>query len=536
MEKATAARRSIWAWGRESDEPTDAERRAFAKGLAESWGREVPVPPAPDLEAISLRAPRIEIGEALRGFCTADPHERAVHSRGAHFTERLRAFRGEFPNPPDWVAHPRNEDELERVLAFCADHGCTAVPFGGGSSVVYGVAVPEGDRPCISLDLGQLTRVLELDEASRAARIQAGVLGPALEEQLRPHGYTLRHFPQSFEWSTLGGWIATRSGGHYATNHTHIDDFVESVRMLTPSGWWESRRLPGSGAGPSPDRMVIGSEGILGVITEAWMRIQRRPRFRATAGVSFDRWSDAGDAARGIAQAKLWPANLRLLDPGEARNAGMEGSQALLILGFESAELPQEANMQQAIGIARACGGQVEDDQIRFSDSEARATGREGAVGAWRSAFIGVGRTLNLITGLGLVADTFETAITWDRWPDFDREVRDRVERALREAAGGGSLTCRFTHVYPDGPAPYYTFSTRGSPGGEIEQWQQIKSAATDAVIDAGGTVTHHHAVGRMHREGYDRQRPELFARALRAAKRELDPGAILNPGVLIDP
>ena len=534
------ARRSIWAWGLESDEPSHEERVGFAKSLAEQWGRDLPVPKTVPLSAVELRRPRIEPSEALRAFCAQDPYERAFHSYGSHFTERLRAFRGEFPNPPDLVAHPRDEDELERVLSFCTDRGCRAVPWGGGSSVVYGLSVPEDDTPCVTIDLDRFDRVLELDETSRAARIQAGVLGPALEDQLRPSGHTLRHFPQSFEWSTLGGWIATRSGGHYATNHTHIDDFVESVRMLTPSGWWESRRLPGSGAGPSPDRLAIGSEGILGVITEAWMRIQRRPRFRATASLRFDRWEAGGEAARHIAQAKLWPANLRLLDPREAKNAGLDGRQALLIVGFESAELPQDGNITQAVDIGRECGGQMGDEQIRLSDSSEKTGGalgsREGAAGAWRSAFIGVGKGLNLSTGLGLIADTFETSITWDRWPDFDREVRAALEKTLADVAGGGSLSCRFTHVYPDGPAPYYTFSTRGRPGAEIEQWQAIKSAATDAVLGAGGTTTHHHAVGRMHRDGYDRQRPELFARALRAAKRELDPAGILNPGVLIDP
>ncbi|MCP3986633.1 MAG: FAD-binding oxidoreductase [bacterium] len=530
------ARRSLWAWGLESDEPSHEERVGFAKSLSEQWGRDLQVPEAVPLRALELRPPRIEASEALRPFCADDPHERAFHTYGSSFPERLRAFSGEFSRPPDFVAHPRNEDELERVLAFCADRSCSAVPWGGGSSVVYGVSVPDDDPLCVTIDLDRFNRVLELDETSRAARIQAGVLGPALEDQLRPSGHTLRHFPQSFEWSTLGGWIATRAGGHYATNHTHIDDFVESVRMLTPTGWWESRRLPGSGAGPSPDRLAIGSEGILGVITEAWMRIQRRPRFRATASLRFDSWDAGAEAVRHIVQAKLWPANLRLLDPREAKNAGLDGSQALLIVGFESSELSQEQHIHQAVAIARECGGQMGEEEIRLSDSSERTTGRSGAAGAWRSAFIGVGKGLNLITGLGLIADTFETSITWDRWPDFDREVRAAVEKCMAEVTGGGSLTCRFTHVYPDGPAPYYTFSTRGRLGAELEQWAAIKAVATDAVIRAGGTSTHHHAVGRMHRDGYDRQRPEPFARALRAAKRELDPAAILNPGVLIDP
>jgi alkyldihydroxyacetonephosphate synthase len=420
------------------------------------------------------------------------------------------------------------------VLDWCDQIGAKAIPYGGGSSVVWGVAPPEGADKVVTIALDRLDQVVEIDETSRAARIQAGVLGPHLEAQLRPHGFTLRHFPQSFRFSSLGGWIATRSGGHYATNHTHIDDFVESVRMLTPQGWWESRRLPGSGAGPSPDRMVIGSEGILGVITEAWMRVQRRPTFRATAGVTFPSWEAGYEAVRQVVQAKLWPANLRILDPAEARRAaGLDGSQSLVIVSFESAELSQAWNIAQAVAIARGCGGSVPDDEIRVSEGTGEATGRGGAVGAWRDAFIGV--NIGLDISLGLVADTFETSITWDRWPDFDAMVRERMGKVLTSVFGRAELSCRFTHVYPDGPAPYYTWSGMGRQGSEISMWQEVKHAANEVVIDAGGTITHHHAVGRMHREGYDRQRPELFATALAAAKRAVDPAGLLNPGGLID-
>ena len=387
----------------------------------------------------------------------------------------------------------------------------------------------------ISLD--RLDQVIEVDEVSRAARIQAGVFGPHLEDQLRPHGYTLRHFPQSFRFSTLGGWIATRSGGHYATNHTHIDEFVESTRMITPAGWWESRRLPGSGAGPSPDRMVIGSEGILGIITEAWMRIQKRPSFRATAGILFPSWEAGYEAVRNIVQAKLWPANLRILDPEEAqRAAGLDGKSSLVIVAFESAELSQRHNITQAVEIARDAGGLIAEDEIQIDDGTGNPTGRAGAVGAWRDAFIGVGNGVE--TSLGVVADTFETAITWDRWPEFDHVVRTAVGQALQATFGEHhSLSCRFTHVYPDGPAPYYSWSGMGSQGSEVEQWQTIKDAANEALVAAGGTSTHHHAVGRMHRpNAYDIQRPALFAQSLRAVKKHLDPNGILNPGVLIDP
>ena len=412
-----------------------------------------------------------------------------------------------------------------------------AVPYGGGSSVVWGLNPPEDRGPTVVISLGELDQVLEVDEVSRAARIQAGVFGPHLEDQLRPHGYTLRHFPQSFRFSTLGGWIATRSGGHYATNHTHIDEFVESTRMITPAGWWESRRLPGSGAGPSPDRMVIGSEGILGIITEAWMRIQKRPSFRATAGILFPSWEAWYEAVRNIVQAKLWPANLRILDPAEAqRAAGLDGISSLVIVAFESAELSQRHNIAQAVEIARDAGGLIADDEIQIDDGTGNPTGRAGAVGAWRDAFIGVGNGVE--TSLGVVADTFETAITWDRWPEFDHAVRTAVGDALKATFGEHhSLSCRFTHVYPDGPAPYYSWSGMGSQGAEIKQWQTIKDAANEALVAAGGTSTHHHAVGRMHRpKAYDVQRPELFAQSLRAVKKHLDPNGILNPGVLIDP
>ena len=344
------------------------------------------------------------------------------------------------------------------------------------------------------------------------------------------------HFPQSFPWSTVGGWVATRSGGHYATNHTHIDDFVESIRMLTPAGWWESRRLPGSGAGPSPDRMVMGSEGILGVISECWLRLQKRPVFRASAGPIFDSWAAGAEATRQIVQAKLWPANLRLLDPLEsAQSAGLDGKQTLLIVGFESADIPQAASVREAVEIARAAGGHIEDSAILIDDGAGKATGREGSVGAWREAFIGV--NAGLTNGLGLLADTFETAITWDRWPDFDASVRSRVGKVLGEVLGAGTqLSCRFTHVYPDGPAPYYSFAGVAKLGAEFEQWQIIKAEATNAVVEAGGTVTHHHAVGRMHRSGWERQHPPLYAEVLKTMKQRLDPNGILNPGVLIDP
>ncbi len=265
------------------------------------------------------------------------------------------------------------------------------------------------------------------------------------------------------------------------------------------------------------------------------MRIQVRPVFRATASIRFGSWEAGYEATRQVAQAKLWPANLRLLDPAlAAASAGLDGTQSVLLVSFESAEVSQRAQLEQALDIVRTCGGEVPDDEVVVDDA-GRVTGHSGAAGAWRNAFIPSGP--GLTAGLGLIANTFETAITWDRWPAFDLSVREATLRVLDEVCGGGTVNCRFTHVYTDGPAPYYTFGGRYRPGMDpVAVQAEIKSGVSDAVMAAGGTITHHHAVGRDHRPWYDVERPETFAIALRSAKKALDPRGVLNPGVLIDP
>jgi alkyldihydroxyacetonephosphate synthase len=428
------------------------------------------------------------------------------------------------------------------LLDWASGAHVAVVPYGGGSSVVGGVDGrgdwADGYAAVLTLDLTALDRVVEIDTTSRAARIQGGALGPVLEGQLKPHGYTLRHFPQSFEFSTLGGWLATRSGGHYATVYTHIDDLLESMRVVTPTGVIESRRLPGSGAGPSPDRMVLGSEGSLGIITEAWMRIQDRPRWKASAGVRFADYQRGVDAVRAISQSGLFPTNCRLLDAGEAAtSAGVTDGTALLVLGFESADHPLEPWIERAVELARDHGGEAPDG-VRLStpDDDQAAAGREGAVGAWRNAFIRAPYGRDALVAMGVVVETFETACTWDRFFELHATVTETVTDALDRIAGGGWITCRFTHVYPDGPAPYFSVIAPAGHGSQASVWNEIKAAASEALLAASGTITHHHAVGRDHRPWYDRQRPELFGAALRAAKGALDPNGVLNPGVVIDP
>ncbi len=531
----TGAKLKHYGWGREG-EGMNADERKFVLGRYRAkFARDAfDTIAVPRLEDLSLRAPRVAPPTSLAAFCTSDRYDRAAHTYGKSYPDYLRAMLGDYDCAPDVVAYPRNEAEISSVMDWAGSVGASLTPFGGGSSVCGGVE-PRADgtryKAAVTLDLRHLDKVVEVDATSRAALIEAGTYGPALESQLKPHGLTLRHFPQSFEYSTLGGWIATRSGGHFASLYTHIDDLVESLRVVTPRGVLETRRLPGSGAGPSSDRMFIGSEGILGVISRAWMRLQVRPKFRAGASVRFATFFDAADAVRAIAQAGLYPSNCRILDPLEAFNTGAaDGSVAIMVLAFESGDHPLDAWMARALECCADHGGAPEP-------AKAGDAHLEGAAGIWRNAFIRMPYAREFLNPAGIINDTFETAITWDRFEGFHDKVKAATERAIQEATGvKGEVTCRFTHLYPDGPAPYFSFHALGRHGALLEQWQAIKAAASDALIAAGGTITHHHAVGRDHRPWYDRQRPELFAAALKGAKRELDPQGLLNPGVLIDP
>ena len=507
-------RRKHWGWGYEDEQPAPDELRATAAGLADHLGfgeREPELPVA--LEDVALPPPRLETPFAQ------DTWSRAAHAAGRSYLDVVRGLRGEFPHPPDGVAFPASEEDLRGVLDWCGEHAVAVVPVGGGTSVVGGIdAIPgPGHSGVVAVNLRAIDRVLEVDPVSRAARIQAGATGPGLEAQLAEHGLTMRFYPQSFELSTLGGWIATRAGGHFATGPTHVDDLVESVRALTVAGEvWESRRLPASGAGPSPDRMLLGSEGTLAVITEAWVRVLPRPDRRRSASVSFASFALGLEAVRALVQAGMRPANCRLLEPGEAKlTLAGDGSRALLVLGFEEVDEPAD----RAFELCRAHGGDV-------------AEGRGGGSGAWREAFLRAPYLRDTFAAMGVISETFETAVTWDRLPAFV----ERVKGATRAALGSeGIVTCRLTHAYPDGAAPYFTVLAPVRRGEEAERWGVVKAAASEAILAAGGTITHHHAVGRDHRPYYDRQRPDPFASALRAAKAALDPRALLNPGVLFD-
>ena len=455
-------RRKFWGWGLEGEGISADERSQLVTGLCRRLGvSELPAVPPPRVEEIPLPAPRLRAPDTLATILTDDPHQRLAHSYGKSLPDSVRMFRRHVPAPPDLVAFPRDESDLVALLDWLDGESAAAIPFGGGSSVCGGVepAVGESYAAAVSLDLERLDRVLEVDRTSLAARIQAGARGPSLEAQLKPHGLTLRHFPQSFEHSTLGGWIATRSGGHFATLVTHIDELVESLRAVTPVGALETRRLPGSGAGPSVERLLLGSEGTLGIVTEAWMRVRPRPRFRAGASVRFADFLQAAEAVRALSQSELNPANCRLIDADEAAGAGAGEGGALLVLGFESADHALDAWLARALELARDHGGTVSVDGDASTKQGSEQGARGGAAGAWRHAFLRAPYYREALTPLGVLSDTFETAVTWSGFAALHQGVMDRMKRVLREVTGKpGTVTCRFTHVYPDGPAPYFSF------------------------------------------------------------------------------
>lgn len=526
--------RSFWAWGWADRLPDHDAREILAAQVGGLLDRSFTVAPYPTLADARVPPPRLAVPAELATFTTDDRTARIGHTYGRAWRDLLRGFQGDFSPAPDLVATPSNEDDIAAALAWCGRHRVAVVPYGGGTSVVGGVECRDPRfAGTLSLDLRRLDGLVSLDAVDRVACIEAGATGPRVEAHLAPHCLTLRHFPQSFEFSTLGGWVATRAGGHYATLLTHIDDLTQAVRVVTPAGVVETPRVPASGAGPDPNRLFLGSEGGLGVITRAWVRVRPAPRWRFSANVRFGRFEDAVEAARAVAQSGLHPANCRVLDGREALLNGVSaGDESVLLLGFESADHAPDEAIARAVALAVAAGGRCDEGIARRHDDDGQ---RAAAAQRWREAFLGAPYLQSGLLSVGVMADTFETCVPWSRFAAFHADVRSSVQQALLAVCGAGAVTCRLTHVYPDGPAPYYTFLGPFEPARGLAQWAAVKAAASAALARHGATITHHHAVGRTHRPWFDRERPDLFAATLRAARGVLDPAGVMNPGVLVD-
>ncbi len=497
---------NFWGWGYQDKEPTDDDRENLKQLIEGILGfPERPLLDIPEIEDIEIPEPDLKPQPDIEQFSYIDKETRARHTYGKAYRDLVRGFHGEYRDAPDIVAKPRNKSEISMVLEWAAANNIAVIPFGGGSSVVGGVEPDiKGDyRGVLSLDLKNMDRVLEVDEESWSAHIQGGALGPVLQEQLNDEGFQLRHYPQSYEFSTLGGWIATRSGGHFATRYTHIDDFVESVGVVSPGAEVETRRLPGSGAGPDPNRLFIGSEGVLGVITDAWIRVQPEPEFRSKASVLFDDYWDAVEATREIVQNRLYPSNCRLLD-------------------FESTHHPVSDRLDRAVSICRDYNGEV-SSKDGGDESE-----------SWRDQFFEAPYMFNSLVSMGVLVDTFETAVTWSGFRDLHLDLKNEVEGVLNDVCGDGVVSSRFTHVYPDGPASYYTVIAPTEPGKELEHWRKMKETASDILMKHNATITHHHAVGRVHRPWYEEEVPGEIRDAFWAVKNVFDPDGIMNPGALL--
>lgn len=536
--------RSRWGWGFEGemiDEKTLHEQKEFLEDELGFPERPI-LDPVPVEEAV-ITEPEIDVPSHLADFCTGNREVRMRHTYGMAQPEDIRAFHGDFSPAPDIVAHPTVEEEVAETLAWASERNVAVTPVTGGTGVVGGTGPPEGElrsdyAGTIAIDLKEMNKVLEVDDKSRTALIQGGTLGPRINDQLAEYDLHLRHYPQSYPLSGLGGWIATRSGGHYATRYTHIDEFVESVRMIAPAGTFETQRLPAHGAGPDAKRLVCGSEGILGVITEAWMRVEPRPAYRSDAAVYFDGVADAVEAIRRIVQARLYPANCRLHDSVETSLYGLgDIEEDLVILGFESTDQPTDTDLGRALEICEEEGGTCPDGPDHYGPGYGSERPEDSDVARWGAAFQ-MGTSGSSYLPLAVTSGTVETAVTWDRFEQFHRSMIDNVTQAMERECGMGYVSTRFTHVYPDGPAPYYTFLAPGDPDPDrrIKQWREIKRAGLNTVMDYDLTPTHHHAVGRDHKDWYAQQIPENYGEALQALKRVLDPASVMNPGVLVDP
>jgi alkyldihydroxyacetonephosphate synthase len=541
-----------WGWG---EEGRSAALPAAVETLLE---RELGLPLDPGvarvaLEEVRLPEPRLADGvrdrllEALgAGNVLEDRLSRVTHAVGRSYPDLVRIRSGDASGAPDLVAYPGSREEVARVLAACAEGRVACVPFGGGTSVVGGVEPRAGGmNGAVSLDVARLDRLGDVDERSLTATLEAGATGPGAEEELARHGLTLGHFPQSFEYATIGGLVATRSAGQASTGHGRMDDLVLGLRLASPAGEVALRPGPASAAGPALAELVMGSEGVLGVITEVTLAVRRLPRARRYEAWSFSRFDAGLEAFRELAQGGRGPDVARLSDPeetrlsmalagasggglasGVARRAGAvylrargHAAGCLAILGFEGEPADVARRRARSARLLRSGGG-------------VPLGRRPGA--AWRRGRFQAPYLRDDLLDRGVMAETLETAAGWSGLSDLHRRVGDALRDALAGRGTPPLVMCHVSHLYPSGASLYFTFLARQESGAELEQWRAAKEAASEAIVSAGATITHHHAVGSDHAPWMRSEVGELGLEVLRAAKDRLDPDGIMNPGKLL--
>ncbi len=530
--------RRIGGWGFEGERFPPSEQLV-------AWLREHVGEPGPPLGGDRIRPPDVAARRLpeLSGSPSTDPLDRLAHARGQGLVDVVRVRSGSIAALPDAVCRPTEAAEVEGILGTCRRHGVTVIPWGGGTSVTGGVTVLPSDRPVVSLDLGRMTGLNGLDLGSRLAVLGPGTPGPAVEAALEPHGLTLGHFPQSFELATVGGWIATRSSGQESLGFGRIGDMVAGLELVAPDGRLELPALPASAAGPDLRQLVLGSEGRLGVITSATLRVRPRPEQRVVEAALVPNLEAGLDAVREMVWCGLPLAMVRLSDAAE--------TEVAMAVGLASSRLaPLVGGYLRLKGVGR-------DGCLLLVGAAGHREGIAGALGCARSTIRRLGGVVlgrrpgrhwardrfrhpylrEELLELGWATDTLETAAPWSA----AAATRERVGAAIAGAlAGDGervAVLCHVSHPYRDGTSLYFTFflRTAGDPDELVARWARVKRAATEALLAAGATISHHHGVGQWHAPWYPREVGEDGRRLVAAAARELDPAGVLNPHVLLD-
>lgn len=548
-----------WGWGN-LDKVFNVEERAnILPFLREQLGMPLDRDrfTDPSLEEIDLPAPRVteSIVGSLKEICGAEnvstrKFDRVSRSMGKSYRDTLRFRKRKIDHPVDVVAWPRGDDEVVKILALAERENLAVITFGGGSSVTGGVEpLDEGKQGSISMDMARMNRVLRVDATSQTAVIQCGALGPEIEEQLNAQGFTLGHFPESFDHSSLGGWLATRASGRQSTGYGDIEDMVLALRMITPRGTIETRKVPSTAAGPSMLQLCVGSEGFFGVITEATMRIRPVPEVMDYRGLIFRDFAAGVSAVREMMQQGLVPTCVRLSDRMEtalsqamrsttgnkwmrkAEDAALKvlakrgysfDDGAFMVLGLEGERQEAEYLRSRILGLCRKLGG------FHLGTNPGRQ---------WYDSRNDTAYFREQLINWGVMVDTLETATTWDNLLHLYGEVRDALRQALEEEAGRSLVGCHVSHAYREGASLYYTFfAPMAEEGREEEQYLKAKRAASEAIMKFGGTITHHHGVGYEHAPWMVQEVGDLSLRVMRAVKEVLDPSHVLNPGKLLPP
>ena len=499
------------------------------------------------LEEVSLPEPvlpapaRRALEEAVGAEHVLDDHAtRVTHALGKSLADLVRIRSGDGSGAPDLVVRPGSGSEVAAVLAACAEGDVAVTPFGGGTSVVGGVEPLRGDHAAaISMDLARMDRVLDLDPQSLTGRFEPGLFGPDLERRLARAGLTLGHFPQSFEFSTVGGWVATRSAGQASTGYGRIDELVQAVACVAPAGELSTRDVPASAAGPALRELLVGSEGTLGVITAATLRLRRLPEVRHYEAWSFRSFEEGAEAYRLMEQAGASPDVARLSDERETRLAMALAASGGAGQRVGKAYLRLRGHEGGCVALAgfEGCAGHVSRRRGRSAELLRAAGGislGQNPAGNWLRTRFSAPYLRDELLDNGVMVETLETATSWTNLHHLYRAVGDSLREALTERGTPPVVMCHLSHLYPSGASLYFTFMARQEAGAELDQWWAAKAAAGDAIEAGGGTITHHHAVGRDHAPWMGDELGRVGLDLLRAAKERLDPTGIMNPGKLL--